>query len=84
MNKIEQITGRPLRDHRTTWPCIWPVSPTSWRAARRPAEGASRPAGQPVVQALPLRVNAVGAVFVAPLFAMNPTVTEPPAGMVVV
>ncbi|RPF31219.1 hypothetical protein EDD92_1052 [Streptomyces sp. TLI_185] len=37
-----------------------------------------------VVQALPLSVNAVGAVLLAPLFAMKPTVTEPPAGTVFV
>ncbi len=39
---------------------------------------------QPVAQVAPLRVNAVGAVLVAPLLAMNPTVTEPPAAMVLV
>lgn len=38
--------------------------------------------GQVVAQVLPLRVNAVGAVLVAPLLPMKPTVTEPPAGMV--
>jgi hypothetical protein len=35
-----------------------------------------------VVQVLPLRVKVVGAVFVAPLLAMKPRVTEPPAVMV--
>jgi hypothetical protein len=35
-----------------------------------------------VVQVLPLRVKVVGAVFAAPLFAMKPRVTKPPAVMV--
>ena len=52
------------------------------------AAGAGRAPPRPVMTArqlrahtVPLSVNEAGALFVAPLPAMNPTLTEPAAGM---
>lgn len=52
-------------------------------AGERSPAGEVRP-GQATAQALPLSVNAVGAVFGPSTAARKPRVTEPPAGMVLV
>lgn len=77
------VTRGPNLDKRFSGGAVGAVGVRDGRGrrARRPRQSVRDP-GQLVAQGLPLRVNAVGAVLVAPLLAMKPTVTEPAAGMV--